>query len=207
MFFRKMLRRASILLPALIIYFIVGNPSVGVYASDGPDGYLEQGQNSMKNGDYKTGVQNLAMAVQNCTTADAKKEYRTKTLEIIRKMTDALFEKEAPESGYPGVHKIVEAALKYDCFKDSEMLYNQRGSILRKTGKFTQAVVEFRNALNINTDYDPSRFNLALCYFKMKKFKSSYEELDKIPDSSPLYETANKKKNLLMKYYAQLINR
>ena len=192
---------------AFMVYSIVGNFSVGVYASGGPDGYLEQGQNSMKNGDYKTGVQNLAMAVQNCATADVKKEYRTKTLEILRKTTDALFEKEDPESRYPGVNEIVETALRYDCFKDSEMLYNQRASILRKTGNFTQAIAEYQNALNINSDYNPSRFNLALCYFKMKKFKNSYEELDKIPDSSPLYEMAKEKKDLLMKYYAQLINK
>ena len=195
----------------IIVFFIFIFGSALINTSDKAEasavdlnGYLEKGRVYIEQGDYKAGVQSLAKAVQESATNEQKREYRQKSLDIIRELTDTLFDSEN-EKDIGNVMDIVDTAFGFEFYKNSEMLYNQKGSVYRKKGDIDKAIKEYNNALKIDANYSPSRFNLALCYFKMRKFKESYSELNKIPDSSSLYETAQEKKELLLKNFSHLI--
>lgn len=188
-----------------VFFFIFGVmiqfSSSGAYASDSVmDGYVVEGKTFLSKGDFKAGVQSLAKAVSESATDEQKSEYTVKTLDILREVTDELFNLEDAEA-FAKVKEILEYALTFDFYKGSELLHNQMGSVYRKTGLINEAIAEYTKALEIAPDYAPSRFNLALCYFKMKEFQKSYQELNKIPESAQLYTVAQEKKNLLIKNF------
>ena len=189
----------------LFFFFVFGAmiqcSSGGAYASDSVmDGYVKEGQSLLVKEDYKAGVSSLAKAVNESATNNQKNEYIVKTLDVLREITDELFEKEDTEA-CANIKEILECAFEYSFYKKSEMLHNQMGSVFRKTGMIEEAMAEYVKALEIEPDYAPSRFNLALCYFKQKEFQKSYHELNKIPESASLYQVAQEKKNLLLKNF------
>lgn len=182
-------------------------------ASSDPVTYLAKGKSALEQGDYKVGVQFLARAVEESALYEKKSEYRAKTLEVMQTITTDMFNKEDLASDHSsiqaiqaGILTIVDSALGYDYYKDSEMLYNQKGSVSRRKGNIEQAMDEYNNALKINPKYSPSIFNLAVCYFKLKEYKKAYEELEKIPESDPSFgKTSKEKRDFLMKNFGQYI--
>jgi tetratricopeptide (TPR) repeat protein len=174
-------------------------------ANSDPGSNLAQGKSALEKGDYKNGVQSLAKAVEESASDQEKKEYIAKTLDIMKNTTDSLFGKDEQSTDYNGILEIVNSAFGYPCYKNSEMLYNQRGSVFRRQGDIDKAIADYSNALKIDSKYSISRFNLALCYFKQKEFKKAYDELGKIPESDPMGATAKEKKDFLLKNFAQYI--
>jgi tetratricopeptide (TPR) repeat protein len=167
---------------------------------------LAQGKSAIEKGDSKEGVALLAKAVAEGATEAEKNEYRTKTLEILKTVTNDMFSKDEKDVDYKGILKLVNAALEYDCYKNSELLYHQKGTVYRKKEDFKKAIEEYNNALMIDEKYYPSRYYLALSYYKQKEYKKAYDELGKIPDSDPsLGKTAKEKRDFLMKNFGQAI--
>jgi tetratricopeptide (TPR) repeat protein len=189
----------------LFIIFCISQEIFITNANSDPGSNLAQGKSALEKGDYKDGVQLLAKAVEESASDAEKKEYLTKTLDVIKTTTDNLFGKDEQEADYKSVLVITNSALGTSCFKNSELLYNQRGSVFRRQGEIDKAIVDYNNALKIDSNYSASRFNLALCYFKQKEYKKAYDELGKISESDPMGATAKEKKDFLMKNFAQYI--
>ena len=177
-------------------------------ANSDPGSNLTQGKSALEKGDFKEGVASLAKAVEEGATDAEKNEYRTKTLEVLNTVTTNMFGTDEQKADYDGILKVVNAALKYDCYKNSEMLYNQKGSVYRRKGDFKKAIEEYSNALKINEKYYPSRFNLALSYFKQSEYQKAYDEMGKIPESDPSFgKTAKEKKDFLMQNFGQYLTK
>jgi tetratricopeptide (TPR) repeat protein len=189
----------------LCFLFCIAFGTLKATATGDPGSYISQGKNALEKGDYKNGVQFLAKAVEESASDAEKKDYLAKTLDVIKDVTDNMFGKEEQNVDYKGILEIVNFAIGCNCFKSSELLYNQKGSVFRRQGDIEKAIAEYNNALKIDGKYTPSRFNLALCYFKQKEYKKAYDELGKIPESDSIGPTAKEKKDFLMKNFAQYI--
>jgi tetratricopeptide (TPR) repeat protein len=167
---------------------------------------LAQGKSAIEKGEYKDGVALLAKAVEEGATDTEKNEYLTKTLEVLKTITDDMFSKNEKDVDYKGILKLVNAALAYDCYKNSELLYHQKGTVYRSKGDFKKAIEEYNNALNIDENYYPARYYLALSYYKQKEYKTAYNELGKIPESDPSFgKKAKESKDFLMKNFGESI--
>jgi len=202
----KMFHTARIMRISLLFFaFCVTQGIFITNANSDPGSNFAQGKSALEKGDYKNGVQILAKAVEESASDTEKKEYLTKTLEVIQTVTTNLFGKDEQSADYNGILEIVNSAFGYGCYKNSELLYNQRGSVFRRQGDIDKAIVDYNNALKIDSKYSPSRFNLALCYFKQKEYKKAYDELGKIPESDSMGPTAKEKKDFLLKNFAQYI--
>jgi tetratricopeptide (TPR) repeat protein len=197
---------SNIMMSGLLLFVFCAVQGIFIAdANSDPATDLIQGKSALEKGDYKNGVQILAKAVEESASDADKKEYLTKTLEVINIATTNMFNDEQNKN-LDAILEIVNSAFGYNCYKNSELLYNQRGSVFRRQNDMDRAIADYNSALKINSNYTTSRFNLALCYFKQKEYKKAYDELEKIPASDPSFgQTAKEKKDLLLKNFAQYI--
>jgi tetratricopeptide (TPR) repeat protein len=203
--FRRIISHVTMIGLLLFVFFTVQGVLVADANSD-PSADLTQGKSALEKGDYKNGVQILAKAVEESASDADKKEYLTKTLEVINTATTNMFNNDDQNKNLDAILEIVNSAFGYNCYKNSELLYHQRGSVFRRQNDMDKAIADYNSALKINSNYTPSRFNLALCYYKQKEYKKAYDELDRIPVSDPSFgQTAKEKKDLLLKNFAQYI--
>jgi len=192
---------------SLFIFIFCAIQSLCISNAEGDQGAnLADGKSLIEKGDYKKGVELLAKAVEEGATDAEKNEYRTKALDVFKTVTDSMFSTDKKEAGYKGILKLVNAALEYDCFKNSELLYHQKASVYRKKEDFKKAIEEYNNALKINEKYYQSRYYLSVSYYKQKKYQESYDELKKIPETDKdLGKTARENRDFLMKNFGQSI--
>jgi tetratricopeptide (TPR) repeat protein len=201
-------KTAPIMQISLLIFIFCAIQVLYISNANGDqDANLSQGKSAIEKGDYKEGVALLAKAVEEGATDAGKNEYRTKTLEILNAAITDMFGTNEQDADYKGILKLVNVALGYDCYKNSELLYHQKATVYRKKEDFKKAIEEYNNALNIDEKHYPSRYYLALSYYKQKEYQKAYDELGKIPASDPsLGKTAKEKRDFLMKNFGNSIN-
>lgn len=201
-------KTAPIMEISLFIFIFCAIQALCISNANGDQGAnLAQGKSAIEKGDYKEGVALLAKAVEEGATDAEKNECRTKTLKILENVITDMFGTDERDADYKGILKLVNAALGYDCYKNSELLYHQKGTVYRKKGDFKKAIEEYNNALNIDEKYYPSRYYLAVSYYKQKEYKKAHVELGKIPESDPnLGKKAKENRTFLMENFGNSIN-
>jgi tetratricopeptide (TPR) repeat protein len=200
-------KTAPIMEICLFIFILCATQALVISNANGDQGAnLANGKSAIEKGDYKKGVEFLAKSVEEGSSDAEKKEYLAKSLEVLKSASDTMLGTDEKKADYKGILKLMDAALKYDCFKNSELLYHQKGTAYRKKEDFKKAIEAYNNALMINDKYYQSRYYLAVSYYKQKEYQKSYDELKKIPETDKdIGKTAKENRDFLLKNFGQSI--
>src|SRR5215469_5897083 len=74
------------------------------------------------------------------------------------------------------------------CSRDPQILKQKhfdKGKAYAEKGKYAEAAIEYQNALQIDSRFEPARYELALCYLKRGAFQQAYMELARAVEIAP----------------------
>lgn len=80
------------------------------------------------------------------------------------------------------------AFLSGGCSRDPQVLkqkYLETGKAYEEKGKYLEAAIEFQNAIQIDSRFEPARYELALCYLKRGALQQAYMELARAVEIAP----------------------
>lgn len=91
-----------------------------------------------------------------------------------------------------GIHLFVLIAFLsgalLGCSHDPKVLeqkYLQKGKAYAEKGKYLEAAIEFQNAIQVDSRFEPARYELALCYLKRGAVQQAYVELARAVEIAP----------------------
>jgi Tfp pilus assembly protein PilF len=74
------------------------------------------------------------------------------------------------------------------CSRDPQVIkqkYLDKGKAYAEKGKCPEAEIEFQNAVQIDSKFEPAHYELALCYLKRGALQSAYLELKQAVQIAP----------------------
>src|SRR5215831_7888314 len=74
------------------------------------------------------------------------------------------------------------------CSHDPEVLkqkYLAKGKAYAEKAKYREAAIEFQNAIQVDSKFEPAHYELALCYLKQGAFQQGYWELARAVEIAP----------------------
>jgi tetratricopeptide (TPR) repeat protein len=74
------------------------------------------------------------------------------------------------------------------CSRDPQVLkqkHLEKGKSYAEKGKYLEAAIEFQNAIQIDSKFEPAHYELALCYLKRGAFQQAYMELARAVEIAP----------------------
>src|SRR5271169_5198419 len=83
---------------------------------------------------------------------------------------------------------LAGAVLLASCSSDPntrKLKYLRSGEKYSKSGKYQEAVIEFRNALEVDPRFAPAHYQLGSAYLALKKTDSAYRELNEAVTLDP----------------------
>src|SRR5271167_3226034 len=67
----------------------------------------------------------------------------------------------------------------------AKLKYLESGQRYADKGKYSEAVIQFRNAIQMDTDYAAAHYQLAQVYMKLQQWTPAYSELSRTVELQP----------------------
>src|SRR5271169_4626205 len=84
--------------------------------------------------------------------------------------------------------------LLVSCSRDSDVRkvkYLESGQRYAEKGKYREAVIQFRNAIQVDPDYAAAHYQLAQVYMKMQEWMPANQELNRTVELQPANYSAH----------------